>query len=398
MRWEDLPPGAGNPQAVIDEHVGAYSVFVGIMWMRFGTPIPGGTGSGTEHEMRQAMSSWKRIGEPRVMFYFKQDPPKSLVDVDPEQLKQVQHFKSTLEAFALCQTFQGTDEFESKLRVHLNKLVKHLTVNESSTGLPGDELDVSPYDGFGGAFRELLAPYRVRETNALLHVVFGDISRIRQITPVVPVSQAFDFEQRHPLGVLGSFEKIQVNGRPFFSEIERIWPSAQRPKTAGPGHSKFVRLSDDAARNPGVLFVVSTRDLSIDPSDYGRYTNTPIEGIDYIVDRAIDAAQIHGLEAIALPLVGTGFANIRRTQNNPNLAILLRRATTLISIEKMHEALRNHSSALRRGVVVIYSNEPQSDEEHSVWEAVTRYVGTNEKDRIRQLDQILAEINSLSRE
>ncbi len=50
LRWEDLPPGAGNPQAVIDEHLGAYNVLVGIMWMRFGTPVPGGGGSGTEHE------------------------------------------------------------------------------------------------------------------------------------------------------------------------------------------------------------------------------------------------------------------------------------------------------------------------------------------------------------
>src|SRR6267154_5242725 len=43
LRWDDLAPGLGkNPQAVIDEQLGAYDVLVGIMWMRFGTPIPGG--------------------------------------------------------------------------------------------------------------------------------------------------------------------------------------------------------------------------------------------------------------------------------------------------------------------------------------------------------------------
>lgn len=396
VRWEDLPPGLGNPQAVIDEHLGTYNALVGIMWIRFGTPIPGGAGSGTEHEVQQAMSSWKRIGEPRVMFYFKQDPPESLFDLDPEQLKQVQQFKSTLQSSALCQTFQGTGEFESKLRVHLHKLVDHFSAKKSNTTPRMPKLDVSPYDGFGRIFREVVSAYRIPETSALLHVVFGDISEIRQITPVIPVSQEFDFQQRHPRGVLGAFEKVKVNGQPFFDEIEQIWPIAQRPTSAGLGHCKFLPLPDNTTSIPGVLFVVSTRNLSSYPRDYGRYTNTPIEGIDYIVDRAIDAAAMHGLEAIALPLVGTGFANIRRTIDNPKLAMLLRRATTLISSSKMQQALRNHSSALRRGVVVIHSNQPQSEEEHSIWEAVTCYVGTNEKERNRLVDQLLTEINRLS--
>ena len=48
--WEDFAPGLGsNPQAVIDEQLCGYDVLVGVMWMRFGTPIPGGLGSGTEH-------------------------------------------------------------------------------------------------------------------------------------------------------------------------------------------------------------------------------------------------------------------------------------------------------------------------------------------------------------
>ena len=77
VRWEDFAPGLGNnPQAVIDEQLGDYNVLVGIMWMRFGTPIPCGAGSGTEHEVQMAISTWTRIGEPRVMFYFKQDPQK----------------------------------------------------------------------------------------------------------------------------------------------------------------------------------------------------------------------------------------------------------------------------------------------------------------------------------
>lgn len=135
IRWEDLAPGLGdNPQAVIDEQLGDYSVLVGIMWMRFGTPIPGGAGSGTEHEVQQAISTWARVGEPRVMFYFKQDPPKDLSAVDPAQLAKVQDFTKQLQAKGLSQSFHGTLEFESKLRIHLNKLVGHFAEPAKKTG------------------------------------------------------------------------------------------------------------------------------------------------------------------------------------------------------------------------------------------------------------------------
>jgi len=126
LRWEDLPPGLGsNPQAVIDQQLGTYDILIGVMWMRFGTPIPGGAGSGTEHEVQQAIESWSRIGEPRVMFYFKLDPPEDLSAIDPAQLANVQDFRARLQARALTQTFHGTSEFESKLRVHLHKLIEH---------------------------------------------------------------------------------------------------------------------------------------------------------------------------------------------------------------------------------------------------------------------------------
>ena len=120
VRWEDLAPGMGsNPQAVIDEQLGDYNVLIGVMWLRFGTPIPGGAGSGTEHEVQQAILSWSRIGEPRVMFYFKLDAPQDLTTIDPAQFAKVQDFQGRLQAQALVQTFHGTPEFESKLRAPL---------------------------------------------------------------------------------------------------------------------------------------------------------------------------------------------------------------------------------------------------------------------------------------
>jgi len=159
VRWEDIPPGLGeNPQAVIDESLGNYNVLVGIMWMRFGTPIPGGAGSGTEHEVRQATESWRRVGEPRVMFYFKQDSPKDLSMIDPVQLQKVQEFRNRLQTAALVQTFHGTSDFESKFRVHLNNLVGHLRPSARSARvitMPHRLFSPPPTRGFKGRSNEL---------------------------------------------------------------------------------------------------------------------------------------------------------------------------------------------------------------------------------------------------
>ncbi|MBU0754222.1 MAG: NACHT domain-containing protein, partial [Planctomycetes bacterium] len=126
LRWEEFVPGLGeNPQEVIDKQLGDYHVLIGIMWMRFGTPIPGGADSGTEHEVNQAIKSWKRIGRPRVMFYFKDEPvPPS--KIDPAQLQKVIDFRARLGKVGIIGAFQDTAEFEREVRIHLHKLIQLL--------------------------------------------------------------------------------------------------------------------------------------------------------------------------------------------------------------------------------------------------------------------------------
>jgi len=392
VRWEDLPPGAGSPQSVIDLHLGAYNILVGIMWMRFGTPIPGGAESGTEHEVQQAMEAWKRVGEPRVMFYFKQDPPEDISAIDAGQLQKVRDFKHTLQASALVQTFHGTSEFESKLRVHLNKLVGHLRAPEAIPSKCVDVLAYEPYDGFHKAFREIVAAHSVPGSGAMLHVVFGSIADICEIPVVIPVGQAFDFWQRGPASVLASFEKIRVAGRNFFDEVERLWPGDDRPKAAGLGHTKYLPLPENSQRLPGVFFVVTTRDLSTDAHHYGMYANTPIEGIDYIIDSVIEATTRHKVSSLALPLLGTGYANVRRTMQEEKLGPLLRQAVTLLAIQSLQKALKDQASTLRRAVIVVFSRAPQSQGEHDLWQAVTRFLGGRTQQRNEQIRQLLSAI------
>ena len=354
VRWEDLAPGMGsNPQAVIDEQLGDYNVLIGVMWLRFGTPIPGGAGSGTEHEVQQAILSWSRIGEPRVMFYFKLDAPQDLTTIDPDQFAKVRDFQGRLQAQALVQTFHGTPEFESKLRVHLHKFVEHMRKPAAPRRGIAQLLDAEPYNGFHKTFREVIAAQRILETGAMLHVVFGSIADIREIPVVVPVGQAFDFMQRGPRSVLASFEGIRVGGHPFYDQVEDLWPVEERPMAAGLGHTKYLALPENTHDIPGACFVVTTRDLSTAKDHYGLYAHTPIEGIDFILDRVIETVNAHGLSSVALPLLGTGYANIRRTKNNEKLGRLLRQAVTLLSIQKLQENISLGSSSLRRAIIVI---------------------------------------------
>jgi len=394
MRWEDVPPGLGqSPQTVIDECLGDYNVLVGLMWMRFGTPIPGGVTSGTEHEVQQAIERWIRVGEPRVMFYFKMDSPKDLSAIDPQQLQKVQDFRNRLQATALVQTFHGTSEFESKLRIHLNKLVSPLG---RSVHLMPNVITDTPYDVFYKSFREVVGARRIKKTGAMLHVVFGSIADIREIPPVIPVGQSFDFWQRGPRSVLASFETIEVDGRPFFDDIEERWSTEDRPRAAGLGHAKYLILPKNSHALPGALFVVTTRDFSIDPNHYGYFINTPVEGIDYVIDCVIDAANAHRLSSIALPLLGTGYANIGRTFNQAALGQALREAVALLAVEKLENALRDEKSSLRRGVLVIYSQEPQGQEEHDLWEAITRFLGSRSEQRKIQIESSLMKIEKLT--
>lgn len=394
VRWEDFAPGLGsNPQAVIDVQLGGYDVLVGVMWMRFGTPIPGGAGSGTEHEVQQAIQNWTRIGEPHVMFYFKLDPPQDLSMVDPSQFAKVQDFRGRLQAQGLVQTFHGTVEFESKLRVHLYKLVEHLRRNSKAHPGAGQQLETEPYDGFYSSFREVVAAQRIPVTGAMLHVVFGNIAEISKIPVVIPAGQTFDFVQRGPQSVLASFETIRVNERPFFDYVVDQWPVEKRPRAAGLGHTKYLTLPQNTGNLPGVFFVVTTRDFSAARDHYGIYANTPIEGIDFILDRVIEAATVHKLTSLALPLLGAGYANIRATKEHAKLGYLLKEAITLLTIEKLRKNIQLESSSLRRAVVVVYSQNPQGEEEHALWASVTRFLGSRSGGG-SQVDELLREINS----
>ena len=120
VRWEThASPAAGRPQGVINNQIGEYDIFVGIMWRRFGTPT-GEAGSGTEEEFNRAYHSFSERGVPHIMFYFCQapaPPPKSEREVN--QLMRLVAFRDRLSSLALVWEYADHQDFAATVRPHL---------------------------------------------------------------------------------------------------------------------------------------------------------------------------------------------------------------------------------------------------------------------------------------
>ena len=141
LRWEThATPSGGRPQGVINEQMGNYDLFVGIMWRRFGTPT-GVAGSGTEEEYRRAYSSWERNNSMPLMFYFCQKPfmPRRIDEID--QLKSVLLFRQELERKALVWDYPGPRVFADEIRKHLCLRMERLiqVQRHTSKATPSDD-------------------------------------------------------------------------------------------------------------------------------------------------------------------------------------------------------------------------------------------------------------------
>lgn len=142
IRWEThTAPGGGRPQAVVNEMIGDYDIFVGVMWRRFGTPS-GVAGSGTEEEYQIAYGRWQKNPAMALMFYFCETPfyPKTVAELD--QMKQVLLFRQEMDGKALIWTYE-TSNFEAYIRKHLSQRVPRIVKERQATAqhrtMPVDE-------------------------------------------------------------------------------------------------------------------------------------------------------------------------------------------------------------------------------------------------------------------
>ena len=131
--WEwDAVSEFGKPaQAVIQEQLGKYDVYVGIMGSSFGSPTEA-YGSGTEEEFETALSAYQTGQVLQVGFFFRNEQlsAKSLSTHKLDQLQKIQAFKTRIGAQGLYQDF---DE-DHQLSLLIQKLVSS-AINRNSESL-----------------------------------------------------------------------------------------------------------------------------------------------------------------------------------------------------------------------------------------------------------------------
>lgn len=145
VRWEThAVPGLGrDPQDVVNRSVPQdCDIFIGMLWSRFGTPTSRAE-SGTQEEFHMALKRYRHDpSSVRIMFYFK-DEPLAPSEMDPEQLRQIQAFRTSLGNLGgFYWKFNTVEEFQNLVRVHLSRVVQDR--GQAAVGMrttsPRDEL------------------------------------------------------------------------------------------------------------------------------------------------------------------------------------------------------------------------------------------------------------------
>lgn len=124
LKWEkDVRPTIKDTdgQTEIFNQIGNdFQIFIGIMNKRFGAPTPR-AGSGTEEEFNAAHNRFKVTKDLEVIFYFNDEPPKSMSEINVDDWKKITEFKKKIQPLGIYGIYNGYSDFEDKLRKNLTK-------------------------------------------------------------------------------------------------------------------------------------------------------------------------------------------------------------------------------------------------------------------------------------
>ena len=124
LKWEkDVRPTIKDidGQTEIFNQIGEdFHIFIGIMNKRFGAPTPR-AGSGTEEEFNAAFNRYKTKKDVEIIFYFNDEPPKSMSELNPSELLKISDFKNKIQPSGIYGIYNGHADFEEKLRNNLTK-------------------------------------------------------------------------------------------------------------------------------------------------------------------------------------------------------------------------------------------------------------------------------------
>jgi hypothetical protein len=198
LRWEQFAPisshDATGPQTAILRRIQPYSIFVGILANRYGSPVDGSSESGTAVEFEHAI---KNRGTISILSYFRtQSTQEGLSPSDVEQQTQVNKLKMRLqEEQVWTQSYETVSEFEQRIILDLMEACLGLTFS----GEPRKVGDLQGFFRFGSHWRlrgrPLLIVYppmtdpgpghkrpRLNWTQRLLpHVIYEDFKAIQDL-------------------------------------------------------------------------------------------------------------------------------------------------------------------------------------------------------------------------
>jgi mRNA-degrading endonuclease RelE of RelBE toxin-antitoxin system len=145
LKWENnSAPGISNisVQDVINKDIPTYDIFIGFLWMKFGTPTEN-YGSGTEAEFEIAYKKFKNDNPIQILFYFKNAVPQSLEEIDTDQLSKVREFKNKLgDKNTYYWEFTVREELEKFLRLHIPKRIDQLRAMQVESSQPLEEIEI----------------------------------------------------------------------------------------------------------------------------------------------------------------------------------------------------------------------------------------------------------------
>ncbi len=136
LRWEkDVRPTIKDKdgQSIIFDQIGdKFEIFIGIMNKKFGSPTPR-AGSGTEEEFNEAFKRFKEKQDLELIFYFNEEPPQSMSEINASELLKIEEFRKKLQPKGIYGYYNGVSDFEEKLRKHISRYFIEEYKKESTT-------------------------------------------------------------------------------------------------------------------------------------------------------------------------------------------------------------------------------------------------------------------------
>lgn len=323
VKWEThTRPGFGeDAQDVINTQIGdEYDIFLGIMWGRFGSPTDRAD-SGTEEEFDRAYSRFKSSPESvQIMFYFK-DAGIAPSKMNPTQLAKVQEFRRKIESElgGLHHTFDSVEDFRTKSRIHLSKLVQDWlkgTRAPTGTGLikppetnvlhsaePLANLMALTDDDYEDGVIDLS-----ERANDAMAAVVGVMERITSAT--TELAENFEKRTEEVNGLVGGAS------RPDLKTAKRVANNAANDfevyvQRLSVEIAEFHKQHTLAMDTFGKVAMISGADFEEDPQEVRRVIAT-IQGYREGISAASDSVlELRG-SAAGLPRMTTAFNRARR--------------------------------------------------------------------------------------